>query len=134
MNIANFDDLLQAARQQAQPQRLLMVFTSAELPDDCTPQQRQDFEAGHGGALVPAMFADKSPDDIQSFAALQQESGQFQSRWDVVFVASLSGTSDMPPSSSDIEQTLERMVESVKLGALDNMIAFDTSGSAIMLE
>jgi hypothetical protein len=26
------------------------------------------------------------------------------------------------------------MVESIKLGALDNMIAFDTSGSAIMLE
>jgi hypothetical protein len=134
MTITNFDDLLQAARQQGQAQRLLMVFTSAELPDDCTPQQRQEFEAGHGGALVPAMYADKSPDDITSFAALKQESGQFQSRWDVVFVASLSGINDMAPSSSDIEQTLERMVESVKMGALDNMIAFDTSGSAIMLE
>ena len=134
INIANFDDLLQAARQQAQPQRLLMVFTSAELPDDCTPQQRQDFEAGHGGALVPAMYADKSPDEIQSFAALKLESGQFQSQWHVVFVASLSGVKDLPPSSSDVEQTLERMVESVKLGALDNMVAFDTSGNAIMLD
>ncbi|HSO45971.1 MAG TPA: ribonucleotide reductase subunit alpha [Rhodoferax sp.] len=134
MNIANFDDLLQAARQQAQPQRLLMVFTSAELPDDCTPQQRQDFEAGHGGALVPAMYADKAPEEIQSFAALKRESGQFQSQWHVVFVASLSGANNTPPSSSDVEQTLERMVESVKLGALDNMVAFDTSGNAIMLE
>lgn len=134
INIANFDDLLQAARQQAQPQRLLMVFTSAELPDDCTPQQRQDFEAGHGGALVPAMYADKSPDEIQSFAALTLESGQFQSQWHVVFVAALSGANGNPPSSSDIEQTLERMVESVKLGAFDNMIAFDTSGHAITLE
>jgi hypothetical protein len=133
INIANFDDLLQAARQQAQPQRLLMVFTSAELPDDCTPQQRQDFEDGHGGALVPAMYADKSLDEIQSFAALKLESGQFQSQWHVVFVASLSGDDDRPPSSSDIEKTLERMVESVKLGALDNMIAFDLSGNAITL-
>lgn len=134
INIANFDDLLQAARQQAQPQRLLMVFTSAELPDDCTPQQRQDFEAGHGGALVPAMYADKAPEEIQSFAALKLESGQFQSQWHVVFVASLSGVNNTPPSSTDVEQTLERMVESVKLGALDNMVAFDTSGNAIMLE
>lgn len=134
MIISNFDDLLQAARQQAQPQRLLMVFTCAELPDDCTPQQRREFEAGGGGALVPAMCADKTPDDIQSFAALKRESGQFQSQWHVVFVAALSGKNDAAPSSSDIEKTLDRMVESIKLGALDNMIAFDTTGSAIMLE
>jgi len=134
MTISNFDDLLQVARQQAQPQRLLMVFTSAELPDDCTPEQRKEYEAGGGGALVPAMCADKSPDDIQSFAALKLESGQFQSQWHVVFVAALSGKDDATPSSSDIEQTLDRMVESIKLGVLDNMIAFDTSGSAISLE
>ena len=134
MTISNFDDLIQAARQQAQPQRLLMVFTCAELPDDCTPQQRQEFEAGGGGALVPAMCADKSPDEIQSFAALKLESGQFQSQWHVVFVAALSGANDTPPSSSDIEQSLDRMVESIKLGALDNMIAFDTTGSAISLQ
>ena len=134
MTISNFDDLLQVARQQAQPQRLLMVFTSAELPDDCTPEQRRAFDAGGGGALVPAMCADKSPDDIQSFAALKLESGQFQSQWHVVFVAALSGKDDATPSSSDIEQTLDRMVESIKLGVLDNMIAFDTSGSAISLE
>jgi hypothetical protein len=133
MTISNFDDLLQAARQQAQPQRLLMVFTCAELPDDCTPQQRREFEAGGGGALVPAMCADKAPDDIESFAALKLETGQFQSQWHVVFVAALSGANAAPPSSRDISQTLDRMVESVKLGALDAMIAFDTSGSAIML-
>src|SRR3990167_9050113 len=115
MTITNFDDLLQVARLQAQPQRLLMVFTCAELPDDCTPEQRRQFEAGGGGALVPAMCADKTPDEIQSFAALKRESGQFQSQWHVVFVAALSGTGNTPPGSSDIEQTLDRMVESIKL-------------------
>lgn len=134
MTISNFDDLIQAARQQAQPQRLLMVFTCAELPDNCTPEQRREFEAGGGGALVPAMCADKSPDELQSFAALKLESGQFQSQWHVVFVAALSGANNTPPSSSDIEQSLDRMVESIKLGALDNMIAFDTTGSAISLQ
>ena len=134
MTISNFDDLLHMARQQAQPQRLLMVFTCAELPDDCTPEQRREFEAGGGGALVPAMCADKAPDEIQSFAALKSESGRFQSRWHVMFVAALSGRNNTAPGSKDIEQTLDRMVESIKLGALDNMIAFDTSGNAIALE
>lgn len=134
MTISNFDDLLLMARQQAQPQRLLMVFTCAELPDDCTPEQRREFEAGGGGALVPAMCADKAPDEIQSFAALKQESSQFQSQWHVMFVAALSGRNNTVPASKDIEQTLDRMVESIKLGALDDMIAFDRSGSAIRLE
>ena len=38
MKISSFEDLLQAARQQPEPQRLLFVFADAELPaDDSTP-------------------------------------------------------------------------------------------------
>ena len=132
MTISNFDDLLQAARQQTQPQRLLLVFACADLPDDCTPEQRAQFEAGAGGALVPAMCVDKSPDEIQSFAALKQESQQFQSPWQVLFAAALSGRDQAAPNSSDIEQTLDRMVESIKIGALDHMIAFDLQGDAVI--
>ena len=36
MNITNFDDLLQAAAMQHEPQRLLFVFAGKELPDDAT--------------------------------------------------------------------------------------------------
>lgn len=134
MTISNFDDLLDAARQQAQAQRLLMVFTCAELPDHCTPEQRLEFEAGNGGALVPAMCADKAPDEIENFAALKLESSQFQSQWQVMFVAALSGRNDTGPASKDIEKTLNHMVDSIKLGDLNNMIAFDTSGSAVSLQ
>ena len=37
MEISNFDDLVQAARLQKEPQKLLFVFTKTELPEDCTP-------------------------------------------------------------------------------------------------
>ncbi len=60
MNISNFDELLQAARAQAQPQRLLFVFAGVELPDDSTPEQAASFAAGEGGALVPLMVVDSS--------------------------------------------------------------------------
>ncbi len=61
MTISSFDDLLQAARAQPEPQRLLFVFAGVELPDDPTANQRQRFEAGQGGALVPLMCVDKRP-------------------------------------------------------------------------
>ena len=87
MDILSFDDLLQAARAQSQPQRLLFVFAGVELPDDSTPVQRARFEAGQGGALVPLMCVDKRPEELSSFAALVQESSQFGHAWGLVFAA-----------------------------------------------
>jgi hypothetical protein len=75
MTIDNFNDLLEAARAQALPQRLLFVFTEVTLPDDSTAQQQASFDAGQGGALQPKMCVDKSPDELGSFAALVLELG-----------------------------------------------------------
>ena len=77
MDISSFDDLLQAARMQPEPQRLLFVFAAVELPDDATPAQRARFEAGQGGALVPLMCVDKTPQELASFDVLVAEARQF---------------------------------------------------------
>ena len=134
MNIVSFDDLLQAARQQPQAQRLLLVFAGAELPEDCSAEQRAQFDAGAGGALVPLMCVDKSPDELVGFSALKQESEQFECRWQVVFASSLSGTDRSMPTSKATETALQTMVESIKLGQLANMIAFDAQGQALSLD
>lgn len=133
MTISNFDDLLLASCEQPQGQRLLLVFASADLPDDATPAQRVSFEQGEGGALVPAMCVDKTPDEIGNFERLTQEAKQFAAPWRVLFASSLSGTGDAPPTSQAAEPALERMVEAIKQGAFANMIAFDTAGNAISL-
>jgi hypothetical protein len=133
MNIATFDDLLQAARQQPEPQRLLFVFTAAELPEDCTPAQRARFEAGQGGVLTPLMCVDKTPDEIQGFQALVEEARQFGQHWSVVFAAALSGRDGRAPSSEDAEKPLERMIESIKAGLPGALIPFDRHGQALSL-
>lgn len=130
MDMSSFDDLLRAARQQPLPQRLLLVFTRAELPDDATPAQRAQFEAGAGGALEPALCVDKTCEELDSFAALQHESRQFGPAWQVLFASTLSGHA---PSDQVIDQALQRMVECVRHGDLTHMIAFDAQGQTIAL-
>ena len=133
MNIASFDDLLLAARQQPTAQRLLLVFAGASLPPDATPEQRAAFDAGQGGELAPLMCVDKTPDELDGFATLVSEAGQFGQPWVIVFAAALSGSATQAPSSDDAQAPLQRMVESVKAGQIGAFIPFDRSGRAVRL-
>jgi len=133
MTISSFDDLLLEARQQAEPQRLLFVFSGAELPDDATAVQRARFEAGSGGALTPLMCVDKTPQELDTFSALVEESCQFGHDWVVVFVAALAGRGGLAPTSKEAEAPLQRMVESIKAGLVGAFIPFDRQGQPVML-
>ena len=134
MDIANFDDLLRAARAQPEPQRLLFVFVAAELPDDSTPEQRARFEAGEGGALVPLMSVDKDPDDLASFSSLEEESRKFAGDWTMVFVAGLPGRNGRAPTREEADRSLQRMIESVKAGSFGSFLPFDRQGLPVQFE
>ena len=133
MNISSFDDLLRAAREQPEPQRLLFVFAEAVLPEDSTPEQRAGFEAGQGGALTPLMSVDKAPEALSTFAALVDESRQFGSDWAIVFVASRSGRDGRAPTSEEADRSLQRMIESIKAGGFGSFIPFDRHGQPVLL-
>jgi hypothetical protein len=133
MNISHFNHLVQAAKQQDQPQRLLLVFANSELPEDCSAEQQAQFLAGSGGALAAVMCVDKSPAEIVNFATMKQEAAQFDMPWSLVFASSMPDFDLQEPYSKDVEAALQRMVESIKQGNLANMIAFDLNGDAIAL-
>ncbi len=132
MSISSFEDLLTAARRQDQPQRLLFVFAAAELAQDSTVEQRMRFEAGEGGALVPIMSVDKSPEELGSFGALQDEANQFGRDWTIVFAAALAGRNGVAPSAADSGQALERMIGAIKSGQLSAFIPFDRQGQTVL--
>jgi hypothetical protein len=132
MNITNFDDLLRAARAQPEPQRLLFVFAGADLPEDSTPEQRARFQAGEGGALIPLMSVDKNPEELETFAALMEESKQFGKEWAVVFVAGLSGRDGRAPTSMEADQSLQHMIEAIKTGAFGAFMPFDRHGQPVL--
>lgn len=133
MTISKFDDLLRAAREQSEPQRLLFVFANAVLPDDSTLEQRARFEAGEGGALAPLMSVDMNPEELDTFAAVVEESSRFGPDWAIVFVAGVSGRHGRAPTSEEADRSLQRMSDSIKAGAIDAFIPFDRRGEPALL-
>jgi len=131
VNIASFDDLLRAAGDQEEPQRLLFVFAAAGIADDATPAQRERFETGRGGTLTPSMCVDKLLHEVATFEALLEESRQFDQAWDIVFVAALSGAGGAPPTTEQAGTALQRMVDSIKSGRIGGFIPFDARGQAV---
>lgn len=131
MDISSFDDLLKAALAQPEPQRLLLVFAVAELPEDSSPEERARFEAGEGGALVPRMCVDKLPGEVGSFAALVEEARQTGCDWAMVFAASLPGRGGRAPTSEEAGPVLERMVASIKSGSFGAYLPFDRQGDPV---
>jgi hypothetical protein len=134
MEISHFDDLLAAARQQPEPQRLLLVFAGASLPDAATDAQRAAFDAGEAGELAPLMCVDKDPLDLPDFQALAHEAATMGPAWALVFAAALGGQQGRPPAAAAVDAALQRMVEAVKLGRLAGMIPFDRSGAVVQLD
>ena len=133
MDIRNFDDLLQAARAQPDPQRLLFVFAGAELPEHPTARQRAEFEAGEGGELAPLMCVDKAAADLAGFDALCTEAARAGPPWAIVFTAALSGRGGKPPSGADIDAALQHMVDAIKAGRLEGMLPFNRAGEPVHL-
>jgi hypothetical protein len=134
VNISTFDDLLRAACHQPEPQRLLFVFAGAELPEDSTPEQRRRFAAGAGGALIPLMCVDKTPEELGTFSELVEESRSLGPEWTIVFVASLAGQGGRAPTSEGAEAPLRSMVEAIKGGSHGSFIPFDRNGRPILFE
>ena len=134
-NIENFDDLLHAAREvdHLQAQSLLFVFVQSELPDGSTKEESTQFKAGEGGALVPVMSVDRRPHKLDSMKTLTAEAQNFDCDWSLVFVSTLSGLGETPPSIASVDAALNRMIAAIKAGQLSSMIPFDRYGNAVVL-
>ncbi|MFG6432088.1 ribonucleotide reductase subunit alpha [Roseateles sp. LYH14W] len=129
MNIEHFNDLLAIARAQPEPQRLLMVFATAECEPDATPEQMAAHAAGTGGALRPLMCVDKDPAELADFAALAAEARAAGPGWQLVFTAALAGRT----TSTEIQRMLDLLVKRVESGEFGGLLPFDTAGEAVLI-
>jgi hypothetical protein len=133
MDITHFDDLLQAARQQNEPQQLLFVFAGAELPAGASAEQRARYEAGEGGELAPLMCVDKAAAELAGFDALCAEAARAGPPWAIVFSAALSGRNGRPPAAGDVDAALQHMVAAIQAGRLEGLLPFNRAGEPVHL-
>lgn len=133
MYIHSYTDLIRAATEQSEPQRLLFVFARAELPEGATAEQQAQFEKGEGGALAPILCVDKLPDEACRFDVLVQESARTGMEWDVAFVSAMSGRAGVAPNSDETEQPLRMMTEQIQAGMVSQFLAFNRTGDLIQL-
>lgn len=131
MHLATFHDLLDDARRQPEPQRLLFVFARVELPEHATDAQRERFDRREGGTISPCLCVDKAPDEIAGFNALAAESETTGQAWDIVFVGSLSGRAGIAPSADEAAQPLRFMVNAINNGRVGDFAAFDRRGDVL---
>jgi hypothetical protein len=131
MSLATFQDLLDAARRQPEPQRLLFVFARVDLPENATDDQRQRYEQREGGTISPSLCVDKAPAEITSFDALAAESATTGQSWDIVFVGSLAGRAGIAPSTDEAAQPLRFMVNAIDNGRVSDFAAFDRNGEVL---
>lgn len=82
---------------------------------------------------MPLMCVDKSPQELDSFAALAAEADLMEQKWAMVFAAAMSGTVGASPTSVDAEAPLQRMVAAIKSGNIDGYIPFDRRGVPVQL-
>lgn len=127
----DFEQLLQVALQQEEPQRLLFVFAQRNLGDHATAEQRERYARGEGGMLQPCLCVDKAPEEVASFAALVTESEQTGQHWDVVFVSSLDGRGGIARNSDEAAQPLRFMVNAINDGRVGEFAAFDRAGQPL---
>jgi hypothetical protein len=69
---------------------------------------------------------------LGTFDALVEESCRYGQDWAIVFVASLSGRDGRAPTSKEADQSLQRMIESIKTGLFGAFIPFDRQGQPML--
>lgn len=139
----SFDALLQAAREEPERQRLLLVFVKTVLPEDANDTETKRFESGMGGGLVPVMYVDKGEDEVASFAGLVAESEeigrawgqQMTEDWDKIIVGCLGGRYGVEPTSEEAKEPLQGIIRTIhRGGSLQHLAAFDRDGYPVRFE
>jgi len=134
LTLESYADLLEIARTETNPQRLLFVFTRAEIEYDANEVQKDSFDKGIGGLLKPVMCVDKPIDELTTFEDLVAESDKTEQSWSVMFAACLSGSNGTMPSSEDANKPLDSMIAAINNGMVSQYLAFNRNGELLSLE
>lgn len=133
MEIANYREFLQLVKTRPEPQRLLFVFTDAQLPDDASEHEREQFREREGAALTPILCGDRLATEMEGFSSLCREVEVTGRQWEVLFVSSITRGDGAMPTVADVEQFMKVMLEAIKQGKVSRFAAFNRDGELLRI-
>lgn len=123
-----FSELLEMAEQQDQPQRMLFLFAKAETASNKVATEKDP----KGGTIEPRMCVDKLTTELTDFSALVQEADSVEKDWNFLFVAGLSGSNGVAPSTDAAEPYLNKMTNDLSSGQnIAQYVVLDRDGQPI---
>lgn len=123
---SDFKNLLDMVNEKVDAQRLLLLFASTNETNKSRKQSDKK------GTIEPTMVVDKLPEEISSFKLLVAEADSINKDWDFIFIASLSGDKNAPPSTEDAEPFLKQMSNDIMTGNnIARYIVFDRNENPI---
>ncbi len=126
--VTDFQSLVNAAKKQEQPQRLLFLFAKAETEENQAKNQ-------HRGTLTPVMCVDKLPSELGSFSDFSAEADNISKEWDFMIAVGLSGQNGVAPSSDDVEPFLNQMINNLTAGQdLSRYVIFDREQNPVLIQ
>ncbi|MEZ7278981.1 ribonucleotide reductase subunit alpha [Pseudoalteromonas sp. N1230-9] len=102
--MSKFQELLSMARYQAEPVKLLLLFTKANIESSKNEVNK--------GIIEPVMCVDKLPAELNDYSTLCLEADSINHQWDLLFVTSISADVD----KSVIESSMKSMINDVQSG------------------
>ncbi|QEQ97543.1 ribonucleotide reductase subunit alpha [Neptunomonas concharum] len=125
-----FSKLIEAAKQQEQPQRLLMLFAKAE-----GNKKKGKNAVNETGTVTPLMCVDKLPEELRSFDALIKEADGISEDWNFVLIAGLGGSDGVAPPTEAAEPYLNQMANDVMMGQdLTGYTILDRQQNPVLLQ
>jgi len=125
-----FSKLIEAAKQQEQPQRLLMLFAKAE-----GNKKKGKNAVNETGTVTPLMCVDKLPEELESFDALIKEADGISEDWNFVLIAGLGGSDGVAPPTEAAEPYLNQMANAVMMGQdLTGYTILDRQQNPVLLQ
>lgn len=106
---SNFQKLVNAAKSQSEPQRLLFLLAKSERENKARKSRAR-------GTITPIACVDKLPEELSTIKKFVSEADQINSDWDMIFIAGMNGSEGKAPTTEEAEPLLNKMANDLMGG------------------
>jgi len=131
--IETFDDLLEMARSEPVPVKLLTVLVRAE-PVMQTDSDGNEVPIEGEGMLTPLMVKSHAVEDTPGFEFLRADADAGKKDWTFMMIGVLPGQPGQPPADDLVDEQLKNMARAIHAGSgLDRYLFFDRNGIPVQI-